>query len=70
MSKIIKENWSTEEQWQKVYSHLENNKLDTGNVYYYVELLEGQHGLIVNRQRLGQWLTAKTSKIVTAGFEL
>jgi len=68
MSKV-KQNWANPEHYNKVYNHLEANKLNVENTHYYRELLEN-NGLRVYMVDLKDWLEAKTSSITTNEFDL
>jgi hypothetical protein len=68
MSKV-KQNWANTEHYNKVYNHLEVNKLNVENTHYYRELLE-KNGLRVYMNDLKDWLEAKTSVVNQGEFEL
>lgn len=69
MSKNIKTNWANQEHYNKVYSYLEKNKLNTRNTHYYTELLE-KNGLRVYVTDLKDWLEAKESPLHDVELDL
>lgn len=68
MSKV-KQNWANTEHYNKVYNHLQTNKLNVENTHYYREILE-RNGLRVYMVDLKDWLEAKTSAVTEIGLDL
>lgn len=61
--------WANETHYEKAHAYLEDQKLDSSNQYYYVQLLESK-GVTVNKADLRNWLKSLNGNLNTKGFEL
>ena len=64
-----KKNWANQSHYLQVFNYLTEKKVDTDNVYHYIDLLASQ-GYEVMVQDLKAWLKAKGVVLDIGGFKL